>query len=47
MTINVIQHDNRFIIFTTVLQWRIVDCVKDDLYDQHLLLGTVPQEQLF
>jgi hypothetical protein len=28
-------------IFTTVLQWSIFDCVKDDLDDQNLLLATV------
>jgi hypothetical protein len=29
-------------ILTTVLQWSIFDCVKNDLDDQNLLLATVP-----
>jgi hypothetical protein len=30
LTINVIQHDDRLcMIFTTVLQWSIFDCVKE------------------
>jgi hypothetical protein len=45
MTINVIQHDDRFMTFTTVLQWRIFDCVKNDLNDQNLLLATVQSKK--